>query len=46
MRMRSSAAHWAALGSMGRSMSYSSPILSLSRTDTVLWGGVSVPPMT
>ena len=34
------------LGSMGRSISSSSPILSLSRTDTVLWGGVSVPPVT
>ena len=34
------------LGSMGRSISSSSPILSLSRTETVLWGGVSVPPVT
>ena len=46
MPTRGSAVHRAALGSMGRSISSSSPILSLSRTDTVLCGGVSVPLVT
>ena len=46
MGLGGSAGLRSSLGSLGRSISSSSPILSLSRTDTVLWGGVSVPPVT